>query len=313
MGEEAVVQTLGLSHEYGDTLALEEVNLAVPRGAVVALVGPNGAGKTTLLKIVAALLEPTRGTARVGGLDIRDAPREVHSLIGFLPDFYGLYDELSVWDYLEYFGLAYRLTNATRHSVIKRVLEQVGLPDKNDSPIGSLSRGMRQRLAIARTLIHDPPVLLLDEPAAGLDPEGRHELQFLFRALAQAGKTLVVSSHILTELEDYCTHVAILQRGVLVASGLAEQIRESLSQGRQVRIRITGEPGKLEALLKEENQVRNLQRETEGWTFLFLGNGDELAELLKRLVASGIGITFFGEEKRTIQDVYLALTQPRQP
>ncbi len=307
MADDILIETLHLRREYGDTIAVQDVNFIVPKGAVVALVGPNGAGKTTLLKMMAALLEPTRGTARICGLDVRESPREVHSKIGFLPDFYGLYDELTVREYLEYFRMAYRIGQGRREDTIDRALALVTLIDKSSSPIETLSRGMRQRLAIARTLLHDPPVLLLDEPAAGLDPEGRHDLQQLFRRLAQEGKTLIVSSHILTELEDYCSHIAILQKGTLAASGRADQIRESFTKERQLRIRTSSGPGNLEYMLGGFQHVERWVKEPEGWLVSFSGGDQEQHELLKRLVEAGITITFFGEEKRTIQDTYLAL------
>ena len=313
MAEEIVIETLDLTHEYGDTVALQRVNLSVPHGAVVALVGPNGAGKTTLLKILAALLEPTRGSARVRGLDIRQSPREVHSAVGFLPDFYGLYDELTVGDYLEYFAQAYRLTGDRHPAIIQKVLEQVGLPDHQKKTIESLSRGMRQRVAIARTLIHDPPVLLLDEPAAGLDPEGRQQLQLLFRQLAGSGKTLIVSSHILTELEDYCTHVAILREGILVASGQAGEIQKSLSEGRRIRLRVASGSDSLEAILQEDARIKELKHEGESWLFSFAGGDEALAGLLKRLVEAGVLVTYFGEDRRTIQDAYLSLSERSRP
>ena len=310
---ETLLQTFELRREYGDTVAVQDVSLSVPRGAVVALVGPNGAGKTTLLKMLAALLEPTRGTAQVCGLDIREHPREVHSHVGFLPDFYGLYDELRVREYLEYFGRAYRLGPERREEVIDEVLSEVALVEKKDSLIETLSRGMRQRLAIARTLIHDPLVLLLDEPAAGLDPEGRHELQLLFRRLAQSGKTLIVSSHILSELEDYCSHIAILHKGVLMASGVAEEVRQSLGKDRQIRIRTNGNTQELEAILRATDPVQRFSQEEDGWLVSFSGDEEAMADLLKQLVASGVPVTFFGEERRTIQDTYLALLRPNRP
>ena len=313
MTDENLLETFNLRREYGDTVAVRDVSLSVPRGAVVALVGPNGAGKTTLLKMVAALLEPTAGTARLCGLDIRESPRQVHSKVGFLPDFYGLYDELKVQEYLEYFCRAYRLGPREREEIIDQVLAQVDLAEKRDQLIETLSRGMRQRLAIARTLIHNPPVLLLDEPAAGLDPEGRHELQFLFRRLAQAGKTLIVSSHILTELEDYCSHIAILDKGALVASGPAEQVRQSSGKGRQIRIRTAGNVQELEAILRAADLVQRFNREEDGWLVSFSGDEEGMAALLKQLVSSGVPVTFFGEEKRTIQDTYLALLRPHRP
>ena len=304
---ETLLETIGLRREYGDLVAVRDVSLSVPKGAVVALVGPNGAGKSTLLKMIAALLEPTRGTARVCGLDVRESPRQVHSVIGFLPDFYGLYDELQVRDYLRYFAMAYRLERAVREERVDRILVMLDLGEKAGQTIGTLSRGMRQRLAIARTLLHDPPVLLLDEPAAGLDPEARHDLQELFKRLAHEGKTLVVSSHILTELDDYCSHIAILDKGNLVAAGQAEQVRQSFTTGRRVRLRCAGDTSKVEALLCACEPVKRFTPEEGGWVLSFVGSDEELAAFLKRLVDGGVQVTHFGEEKGALQDTYLAL------
>ena len=228
-----IVRTAALRREYGELVAVRDVNFSVPAGAVLALVGPNGAGKSTLLKMLAAVLEPTRGTAVVNGVDINEDPRGVHASVGFLPDFFGLYEDLTVGEYLGYFARAYRVPGGRRENLITRTLADVDLSGKAGAQVQALSRGMRQRLAIGRTLLHEPPLLLLDEPASGLDPESRHDLQKLFTRLSKAGKTLIVSSHILTELEDYCTHVAILREGVMVACGSLAEVRDSIVKKRQ--------------------------------------------------------------------------------
>ena len=307
-----LVQTFRLRREFGDAVAVRDVSLSVPRGAVYALVGPNGAGKTTLLKMIAGLLEPSRGTARIRGLDVRAHPREIHALLGFLPDFFGLYDEMRVAEYLEYFARAYRIGPSRRGERVDETLEKVGLADHAKSVVGTLSRGLRQRLAIARTLIHDPPLLLLDEPASGLDPEARHELQTLFRQLAKAGKTLVVSSHILTELEDYCTHLAILQQGALIAAGETQAVRSGTGIGRRVRVRALADLAHVGSIVNADPRAAGWETEDGIARFVYSGGEADLAELLKRLIAAGLPITFFGEETGTIQDTYLSLTQVRK-
>lgn len=300
-----IVQTMGLRREYGDVVAVKDVDLSVPRGAVMALVGPNGAGKSTLLKMLAAVLEPTRGTAVVDGVDVNERPRDVHAVVGFLPDFFGLYEELAVGEYLEYFARAYRVPRARRAEVVARALADVGLADKAGAGVQALSRGMRQRLAIARTLLHEPALLLLDEPASGLDPESRHELQKLFTRLAKAGKTLVVSSHILTELEDYCTHVAILREGRLIACGSLAEVSASMVMKRRVRVRAAEGQNAAHDILRSAG-VEGLASGAGGSSFTFSGGDAELAALLKRLVDSGVKVAFFGEEGGGIQDTYLA-------
>ena len=307
MSDPYMVKSVGLRREFGDTVAVADVTLAVPKGAVLALVGPNGAGKTTWLKMVAALLEPTRGTALVGGLDVRKHPRDVHALLGFLPDFFGMYEDLRVGDYLDYFARAYRLDDSRRAVRIPEVLEQVGLQKRLESAIGTLSRGMRQRLGIARTLIHDPPLLLLDEPASGLDPEARHGLQSLFRRLAQSGKTLIVSSHILTELEEYCTHVAILKEGRLVKSGLVQDVRRSLARGRRIRVRAAEGLERVQGIFSGDDRVKGWDRDADGGFFDYSGDDNGLAELLKKLISGGVRVSFFGEDRGNIQDAYLSL------
>ncbi len=231
MRETSFLKSENVRKEFGNLLACDNLNFEIPKGAVVALVGPNGAGKSTWMKIAAGLLEPTDGTVWVDGIDVRLRPREVHSKIGFLPDFYGLYSDLPVEDYLLYFAQAYRLPDGVREARVRDVLEKVSLMDKRTAILGTLSRGMAQRVAIARTLVNDPPLLLLDEPSAGLDPEVRVGLQELFKTLAADGKTLIVSSHILTELQEYCSHIVILKKGKLIAAGSLDEIGKLRADG----------------------------------------------------------------------------------
>jgi len=281
------------------------MDLSVPKGAVMALVGPNGAGKSTLLKMLSAVLEPTRGTAVVNGVDINVNPRGVHASVGFLPDFFGLYEELTVGEYLEYFARAYGVPRGRRENVISRTLADVDLAGKAGARVQALSRGMRQRLAIGRTLLHEPPLLLLDEPASGLDPESRHDLQKLFTRMAQAGKTLIVSSHILTELEDYCTHVAILREGTLVACGSLAEVRSTIVKKRRVRVRAAGGTAAALALLLAAGQ-EGAYAEAGSVFFDFSGDDEKLSNILKRLLDGGVKVLHFGEEGGGIQDTYLA-------
>lgn len=300
-----IVTTSALRREYGDVTAVKDINFSVPRGAVMALVGPNGAGKSTLLKMLSAVLEPTRGTAAVNGVDVNVNPRGVHASVGFLPDFFGLYEEISVAEYLEYFARAYGVPRGLREGVISRTLADVDLAGKAGARVQALSRGMRQRLAIGRTLLHEPPLLLLDEPASGLDPESRHDLQKLFTRLARAGRTLVVSSHILTELEDYCTHVAILREGNLVACGSLSEVRASIGRKRRVRVRAAGgAEGALQVLRAAGLEAAAAEG---GSVFFDLSGGEEeLPAILKRLVDGGVKVLHFGEEGGGIQETYLA-------
>jgi ABC-2 type transport system ATP-binding protein len=302
-----VIEAEGLRREFGDTVAVSDVTFTVEDGAVFALVGPNGAGKTTLLKMLAALLEPTAGTARVCGHDIQDAPREVHACLGFLTDFGGLYENLAVREYLRYFHMAYRLPAGTRSQRIDEVLSLVGLTTQADSAIDTLSRGMRQKLSLARTLLHDPRLLLLDEPASGLDPGARHDMQGLLRTLARRGKTIIVSSHILAELEDYCSHVAILDHGSLIFAGSLEEARRSLGKGRRVRLRALSGMDEAIGILGVRKGVEDVQRSGDEASFEFQGDDAAAAELLRALVERGVGVVAFAEAAGTIQDSYLSV------
>jgi len=303
--KDEIVRISGLRREYGEVVAVKDITFSVPRGAVMALVGPNGAGKSTLLKMLSAVLVPTRGTAVVNGVDINENPRGVHSSVGFLPDFFGLYEELTVGEYLEYFVRAYGVPRGRREDVITRTLGDVDLAGKAAVRVQALSRGMRQRLAIGRTLLHEPPLLLLDEPASGLDPESRHDLQKLFTRMAQAGKTLVVSSHILTELEDYCTHVAILREGALVACGSLAEVRSAIVKKRRVRVRAAGGTEASLAQLRASG-LKDAYAEAGSVFFEFSGDDEHLTGTLKRLLEGGVRVLHFGEEGGGIQDTYLA-------
>ncbi len=312
MTDNFLIQTRQLRREFGSVVAVRDVNLNIPRGAVTALIGRNGAGKTTLLKMISALLEPTRGTAVVAGINVQDKPREVHSAVGFLPDFFGLYEDLTVEEYLDFFGRAYRMGPFARKTMIDRILNQIKLTDKKYARIETLSRGMRQKVAIARTLVHNPALLLLDEPAAGLDPEARYEMQGLFKQLAEQGKTLIVSSHILTELEDYCTYVAILQEGSLVASGPVEQVRQSLTGLKRVRVKFASAPGQAVKLFESHEKISQITTQEKSLSFSFSGDDAGLSTFLKTLIEAGAPIVFFEEEQGTLQDSYLALLDKRK-
>lgn len=300
-----MIESQSLRREFGETVAVDGVSFSVEAGSVCALVGPNGAGKTTLLRMLAGLLEPSEGTAVIDGIDVRSGARAVHERLGFLPDTFGLYEELTARAYLEYFHLAYRLPPGDVENRTARVLQDVGLGDQADRPIRSLSRGMRQRLGLARTLLHDPRLLLLDEPASGLDPGARADLQELLRSLAKRGKTILVSSHILSELEGYCSHLAILDRGRLVYSGSIQEARQEMEQARRLRLRVAGDVAAARELVTAHGRAGGWRVERGEATFDFSGDEREAAALLKSLVQAGVEVTAFGECGGTLQDSYL--------
>jgi ABC-2 type transport system ATP-binding protein len=301
-----IIFTKRLRREYASTAAVDNVDLAVEEGSVAALVGPNGAGKTTFLKMIAALLEPTSGLAMVAGHEVTESPRGVHAAVGYLPDFFGLYEELTARQCLRYFQLAYRLPEPSDLR-IEEVLELVNLRDAADRPIESLSRGMRQRLGLARTLLHDPKLLLLDEPASGLDPGARRELQDLLWLLASMGKTIVVSSHILTELEDYCSHVIMLDRGRLVFSGTVAEARQRAGGGRRLRLRVAGPPEAALAALTSDPEVSEALAAPDGWAFRFSGDDESAERLLRSLVTAGVRVCSFADDSGSISDGYMKM------
>ena len=257
---EVAVRTSGLVKRYGGLLAVDNLDLEVPAGSVFGLIGPNGAGKSTTMAILASIQAPTAGWCEVAGCDPARDPAGVRRHLGYMPDVLGVYDNLRVDEYLEFFAAAYRVPRASWPGLLDGLLELVGLEVKRSAMVDSLSRGMKQRLALARALVHDPDVLILDEPASGLDPRARVELRVLLTELQAMGKTIVVSSHILAELEEMCSHVAIMEAGRLVAAGEARQIRHTLRGGRAVVVRLAGGEERRFSVADDEEQAALLQR-----------------------------------------------------
>ena len=235
-----MIRTSGLTKHYGSLAALKNLNLNIEEGKIFGFIGPNGAGKTTTMRILATLLEPTRGKAYVGGLDVMKSGKRVRRLVGYMPDFMGVYDDLKVFEYLEFFAAAFGIERNKRKAIIDGVLELTDLETKRSATVDSLSRGMQQRLSLARVLTHDPKVLILDEPASGLDPRARIEIRELLRELKNMGKTIMISSHILSELEEICDDIGILEHGQLVFGGTLEEIRRRMGVHNKVRVQVAG-------------------------------------------------------------------------
>lgn len=238
-----VVVTENLTKRYGTFAALSNLNLTIERGAIYGFIGPNGAGKTTTMRILATLLEQTEGQAWVADYPVSEAPMEVRKRIGYMPDFFGVYDNMKVWEYLDFFASAYHVPMDKRKGMIGDLLSLVDLSAKHDSFVEELSRGMKQRLCLARTLVHNPDLLILDEPASGLDPHARIELRELLKELRSLGKTILVSSHILTELAEMCTHIAIIERGKLLVSGSVADILKAMQPARELYVRVLSRSG----------------------------------------------------------------------
>ena len=233
-----VVVARGLTKGYGPFLALDNLNLSLEPGIVFGFIGPNGAGKTTSMRILATLLTPSSGEAWVGGYSVTRQPKQVRQILGYMPDNFGVYDNMKVWEYLDFFAAAYGLPRGRRLGLIDDLLALVDLSEKRDGYVDALSRGMKQRLCLARTLVHDPQLLILDEPASGLDPRARVELRALLRQLGALGKTVIVSSHILTEMADICDHVGIIERGRLLAAGPIADLLRQVQTSRTVLVRL---------------------------------------------------------------------------
>jgi ABC-2 type transport system ATP-binding protein len=304
-----MIELMHLRKEYDALLAVDDVCLTVPQGEIFGLIGPNGAGKTTTIRMAAGLLAPTMGRAMVAGVDVAQEPERAQQYIGYLADFFALYEDLKVWEYLDYFAHAYKLPESEISSRINEVIAQVNLEIKRDEMIRGLSRGMKQRLGIARAIIHRPKVMLLDEPASGLDPKARLELRNLLRSLRDQGATILISSHILTELEGFCTSIGIMERGRLVRSGSIEQVTAAATTARLVRLTWTGDSAAIvQQKLKNDSKISEVNLATGNGAFRFSGAEEDLAAVLAGLVAGNVRVTSFGEVKQTVEEVYMKLS-----
>jgi ABC-2 type transport system ATP-binding protein len=308
-----IIETRGLTKRYGRLMAVDGLDLAIEAGAVFGFIGPNGAGKTTTMRMLATLLRPTAGEAWIAGHSVRKGRREVRRAIGYMPDFFGVYGDMKVWEYLDFFAACYEIPAETRRRLVDDLLELVDLAHRRDDYVDVLSRGMKQRLCLARALAHDPQVLILDEPASGLDPRARVEIRELLRELQAMGKTIFVSSHILSEIEEVCTHIAILEAGRLVAAGTLDEMRQRVQVQRVVRVGLTGrveealvwlagQPGVTCVEPVTDNEGGNLQ-------VTFSGDDEALARLLSHMVGAGFTVVTFREETGDLEDVFMRLTK----
>ncbi len=292
-----------LSKRYNKLLALSELNLTVAPGEVFGLIGPNGAGKTTLLRILGTLCEPTGGEAHVFGINVQEQPRAVHAMIGFMPDFYALYDDLKVWEYLDYFAGLHGIARDQRRKKCDEMLARVNLEVKRDALVGETSRGMKQRLCLARALIHEPQLLLLDEPASGLDPQARLELRDLIRQLQSEGKTLIVSSHILTELSGFCTSFGLLEKGVLVKSGRLEDIQKE-QPSRIVFLDVLEDSARVASVLAQFPSLSVTTHEGQQYVLSLTGQREDIAQLHRHLVQAEIPVVSLYEKRLDMEDIF---------
>jgi ABC-2 type transport system ATP-binding protein len=295
--------------------ALDRLNLRIPKGALYGFVGPNGAGKTTTLRLLAGLLAPTSGEVLIRGHSMNVSPRIVRNYVGYMPDFFGVYHEMLAWEYLDFFARCYDLPDRRRRIVVAELLELVGLAEKRDADVGHLSRGMQQRLCLAHALVHAPPVLLLDEPASGLDPRARVEMRELLRELSAMGKTIILSSHILSDLAEICTEVGVVERGRLVASGPLSKLREQALADRLLRLHVLSEVEKASGLLEafpgvtDVVRLNGTQDATGGWLEAYASGGAAAAaDLLNHLVHNGVTVAEFRQVGNDLEELFLQLT-----
>ncbi|GAB6181550.1 ABC transporter ATP-binding protein [Desulfotomaculum defluvii] len=302
------VEIKGLTKIYGSNHALRDFSLNIPKGQVCGLIGPNGAGKTTAMSILATLLAPDGGSATVNGYDVMSEQARVRRQIGYMPDFFGVYDNLKTTEYLEFYAAAYRIPVSERSRLIGDLLELVNLADKFNSYVDLLSRGMKQRLALARCLVHNPEVLILDEPASGLDPRARAEMKEIIRHLRRMNKTILISSHILPELAEMCDSIAILEQGRLVTYGPVEEVTAARQGTRILKVDVTDKLSELLEFINPKPGVVSVDGEA-GWARVtFQGNKNDQSQLLKEIIEKGWYVIEFAEIKGNLEDAFMAMT-----
>jgi ABC-2 type transport system ATP-binding protein len=304
-----MIETNDLTKMYGDLYALNRLNLTLNQGDVYGFIGPNGAGKTTTMRILATLLNPSWGEATVCGYSIYTGSKEIRRVIGYMPDFFGVYDDMKVIEYLEFFASAYRIKGPARRKICEEVLELVDLTYKRDALVTSLSRGMTQRLGLARTLLHDPQVLLLDEPASGLDPRARIEMRALLKELRSMGKTILVSSHILPELADICNKIGIIEQGCLLVNGEVTDVMKQVRTDIVLNIAVSTGLTDAANLLESQPEVESVE-DKNGVLVVKLNEGvNQYGFLASRLINQGYELTLFKEDEINLETAFMHLTK----
>jgi ABC-2 type transport system ATP-binding protein len=305
-----MIETRGLTKKYGDLFAIKDINLQLDRGDVFGFIGPNGAGKTTTMRILATLLNPSWGEAYVAGHSIYTKPKDIRRVIGYMPDFFGVYDDMKVIEYLEFFAAAYRIKGPQRRKICEEVLELVDLTYKSEALVTSLSRGMTQRLGLARVLLHDPQVLLLDEPASGLDPRARIEIRGLLKELRNMGKTIMVSSHILPELADICNKIGIIEKGELIVNAEVSDVMRQVRGQTVLRIDVATDRDAAKQTLEASRLVEQVTSEAgKPLTVTLRQQVTDYADLASLLVEQGHRITLLREEELNLETAFMTLTK----
>ncbi len=304
-----MIEISNFGKQYGDFTAVENLNLKIGAGEMFGFIGPNGAGKSTTIRFLATLLQATHGEGRVNGHSVTRDPIGVRRSVGYMPDNFGVYDGMKVWEFLDFFAVAYQVPKARRKQVLSDVLELLDLTHKRDDFVNGLSRGMKQRLCLAKTLVHDPPVLILDEPASGLDPRARLEVKALLKELRSMGKTILISSHILTELADCCTSIGIIERGKLLLHGPIDKVYQKITRNRHIEVRFRGDAEAGVSLIRSHPNVHDVVPMPRGCTAEIKGGDADIERLLKQLVAADCGLLSFADKEPTLEDVFMLVTK----
>lgn len=304
-----MIELSGFGKDYGEFTAVECLDLKIEEGEMFGFIGPNGAGKSTSIRFLTTLLRATRGDGMVNGYSVSQQPMDVRRSVGYMPDAFGVYDGMKVWEFLDFFAVAYKIGRSKRKQVIRDVLELLDLTYKRDDYVNGLSRGMKQRLCLAKTLVHDPPVLILDEPASGLDPRARVEVKELLKELRRMGKTILISSHILTELADCCTSVGIIERGKLLMHGPIDEVYNQIRGNQVIEARFGSNLDKGLSIVRSDPNVRDVQVDGSKITIEFAQQDVNPAELLKQLVANEVEVINFGRRDPNLEDVFMMVTK----
>jgi ABC-2 type transport system ATP-binding protein len=300
-----MIRIRNLRVDYDSVCAVRDLSLEIEPGEVCGLIGPNGAGKTTTMRAMVGLIEPTYGEIEIMGVDVREHAEDVHQVIGFMPDFPPLYEDLLAWEFLDLFAASYGIPRQSRHAEVGRYLEMVGLADRRKTAIVELSRGMRQRLMLAKTLIPAPRVLLLDEPASGVDPQGRIDLKNILRRLADEQTTILISSHILAEMNEFCTSVAIMERGSLVISGRIEDVNRRVMGHSLISVEVVGDPQLFLSSIGADPRAGPAEQKNNAYEFRFEGDSAAASDLLTTLVQRGVRIASFERRRDNLEELFL--------
>jgi len=304
-----MIELIDFGKDYGDFRAVEALNLKIDAGEMFGFIGPNGAGKSTTIRFLATLLKASRGEGIVNGYSVTQNPMAVRQSVGYMPDNFGVYDGMKVWEFLDFFAVAYKIGKGKRKQVIKDVLELLDLGHKRDDYVNGLSRGMKQRLCMAKTLVHDPPVLILDEPTSGLDPRARIEVKALFKELKRMGKTILISSHILSELADCCTSIGIIERGQLLMHGPIEDVYRRIRGNRTVEVRFMNGMDVGLSVIRSSPHVRNVAVDVNSCVVELEANDVQVNELLQQLIYNKCGVRSFSEKDPSLEDVFMMVTK----